>query len=77
MKRGETLRGNGSLSMRKSRVFSNRRRAWKAGRYRLKIESRLEDLAGNNLNRPFDRDITRKNIAPTTLPFVEILFNVK
>ncbi len=32
---------------------------WVAGGYSLVIESRLEDLAGNNLNRPFDRDITQ------------------
>ena len=51
--------------------------AWKAGLYRLKIESRLEDLAGNNLNRPFDRDITRKNTSPTTHSSVEMLFRVK
>lgn len=50
---------------------------WKAGQYRLKVESRLEDLAGNNLNRLFDRDITRKNAAPTTRPFVERLFRVE
>lgn len=30
---------------------------WIAGKYSLIVESRLEDLAGNNLNRPFDRDI--------------------
>jgi len=34
--------------------------AWKAGNYSLFIEPRLEDLAGNNLNRPFDRDVTVK-----------------
>lgn len=33
---------------------------WKAGEYTIMIESRLEDLAGNNLNRPFDRDVTVK-----------------
>ena len=32
---------------------------WAAGNYVLMIASRLEDLAGNNLNRPFDRDITK------------------
>ena len=32
---------------------------WAAGNYVLIIASRLEDLAGNNLNRPFDRDITK------------------
>ena len=30
---------------------------WSRGLYRLKIESRLEDLAGNNLNRLFDLDL--------------------
>ncbi|OSZ81280.1 hypothetical protein CAP36_08610 [Chitinophagaceae bacterium IBVUCB2] len=32
---------------------------WKPGNYIIEIESRLEDLAGNNLNRLFDNDITR------------------
>ncbi|MDX2248730.1 MAG: hypothetical protein SF052_18230 [Bacteroidia bacterium] len=30
---------------------------WKRDRYEIQVETRLEDLAGNNLNRPFDRDI--------------------
>ena len=33
---------------------------WKAGDYILRMEGRLEDLAGNNLNRPFDRDLKAK-----------------
>ena len=32
---------------------------WQAGKYTLLIEPRLEDLSGNNLNRPFDRDLTK------------------
>jgi hypothetical protein len=31
--------------------------SWKAGHYDIRIEGRLEDMAGNNLNRVFDRDI--------------------
>jgi hypothetical protein len=34
---------------------------WQKGKYSLEIESRLEDLAGNNLNRPFDRDVENKD----------------
>jgi hypothetical protein len=33
---------------------------WKAGNYILEVESRLGDLAGNNLNRPFDNDLTQQ-----------------
>lgn len=35
---------------------------WKAGKYRLQTQSILEDLAGNNLNKLFDRDITVKKL---------------
>ena len=32
---------------------------WKKGEYTVKIEGRLEDLAGNNLNRLFEEDLTK------------------
>jgi hypothetical protein len=34
---------------------------WKKGTFVLNIESRLEDLAGNNLNRPFEQHVDEKN----------------
>jgi hypothetical protein len=37
---------------------------WRPGRYILEIESRLEDLAGNNMNRLFDEDLTQKKSGP-------------
>lgn len=41
--------------------------SWAAGNYALQIAARLEDLAGNNLNRPFDRDLRdRKKPATQT-----------
>ncbi|HEX6170379.1 MAG TPA: Ig-like domain-containing protein, partial [Chitinophagaceae bacterium] len=33
---------------------------WKPAIYKVQIESRLEDLAGNNLDRLFDTDLTQK-----------------
>jgi len=33
--------------------------SWSKGTYVIECEKRLEDLAGNNLNRLFDRDITK------------------
>ena len=37
---------------------------WKKDRFVLHIEGRLEDLSGNNLNRPFDRDVNKKSDVP-------------
>ncbi len=34
---------------------------WKPAEYSINIEARLEDLAGNNLNRLFDKDLTQPN----------------
>jgi hypothetical protein len=43
---------------------------WNAGEYLVQVATRLEDLAGNNINRPFDRDI-KKGKAPEERQFVE------
>ena len=37
---------------------------WPAGEYRLAIDPRLEDLAGNSLARVFDRDLERDEAPP-------------
>lgn len=34
--------------------------AWKVGHYDIQVEARLEDLAGNNLNRLFEKDLLKK-----------------
>ena len=48
---------------------------WKAGQYRVLLHRRLEDLAGNNLERPFDRDVSAG--APTIeAPVLELSFSV-
>ena len=49
---------------------------WVAGAYRVNVEPVLEDLAGNNLNRPFDRDVLVKNANATRTKF-DISFKVK
>ncbi|GEO09670.1 hypothetical protein SAE01_21660 [Segetibacter aerophilus] len=49
---------------------------WKPGKYRLVVQSILEDLAGNNLNRPFDRD-TKVKTVKTDKPIYERTFEIK
>lgn len=49
---------------------------WKNGLYHLRIATYLEDLAGNNLLRPFDRDVTKEK-EKEGKDFIEIEFIVK
>jgi hypothetical protein len=49
---------------------------WVAGNYILVIASKLEDLAGNNLNRPFDRDLT-KTKTPSTQDQYKKYFSIE
>lgn len=51
------------------------RQAWKKGVYRLRAAARLEDVAGNNMNRAFDRDITREKA--TGQLFFETTFTIR
>ena len=50
--------------------------SWRPGDYVIEIESRLEDLAGNNLNRLFDRDLT-KTTPPKQKDIYRISFHIK
>ena len=74
---GKTISGKWQPEDNEKRALFTPTEAWKTGQYRLRIESRLEDLAGNNLNRPFDRDITRKDRPVLTQPFAELHFSVR
>ena len=52
-------------------------RAWKAGRYRLVVDTRLEDVCGNQVGRPFEVDIfpaVTERIVPA---YVEREFSIK
>ncbi|MCF2502654.1 Ig-like domain-containing protein [Dyadobacter sp. CY107] len=48
---------------------------WNHNNYILQVETRLEDLAGNNVNRAFDRDVSKGNTPPSSAETVKIHFN--
>ena len=50
--------------------------SWDPGRYTIVIKSVIEDLAGNNLNRVFDRDILNDPIASPEHEFYQLEFEV-
>jgi hypothetical protein len=70
-----TVEGNIMLIKNESGLKFIPIRPWQSGHYRLKIASYLEDLAGNNLTRPFDRDIKMQQKQQTD--FVEREFVIR
>jgi hypothetical protein len=51
-------------------------KTWEPGKYALIVDTRLEDLAGNNINRLFDRDVTQTK-KESTGDTVTIKFELK
>jgi len=51
--------------------------AWKAGDYRVVIGTRIEDLAGNNVARPFEVDRVQRPAAEFIPDFVTLEFKIK
>ena len=50
---------------------------WKAGDYSLSVDTRLEDLAGNRLNRPFEVDVFERVEERITTTAVSLPFRVR
>ncbi len=55
--KGNLVKGRLNVTDKDRVVYFIPEQNWDAGRYTLRILSKLEDLAGNNLNKVFDRDI--------------------
>lgn len=50
---------------------------WKANSYTIQINAELEDVAGNNLNRLFDRNIEKEITSQQNLPYYYLDFRVE
>ena len=58
--RGVPVKGTCSVSNNDSIWEFTPTQLWLASKYTLRVDARLEDLAGNNLNKVFDRDVTKE-----------------
>ncbi|WP_165231690.1 hypothetical protein [Aquisphaera insulae] len=54
---GRDVPGRADVSAEETRWSFVPERPWRPGRYRLIVDTALEDLAGNNLRRPFELDV--------------------
>jgi hypothetical protein len=57
---GEVIKGKAWIDPNDEVYQFTPMQQWQGGTYTLQVNARLEDLAGNNLNKLFDRDITRE-----------------
>jgi len=57
LKGKEAVQGSFFVSKKGNSVVFIPEQDWEKGNYQIQIESRLEDLVGNNLNRLFDEDL--------------------
>jgi hypothetical protein len=54
---GEPLAGQNSIDQEETRWKFTPSAPWKSGRFKLVVDSTLEDLAGNSLAKPFEVDV--------------------
>ena len=72
---GEPIPGEAATDPRETGWRFAPATAWRAGRYALVVDSRLEDVAGNSVTRVFDRDLLRLEDEPARQDPVTILFS--
>jgi hypothetical protein len=75
--KGRAVQGKVSVSHHETRWHFKPPRAWKAGQYHLEADTRLEDLAGNNIERPFEVDVFRRVERRVKGKTVKVSFQVR
>ncbi|WP_299623014.1 hypothetical protein [uncultured Tenacibaculum sp.] len=71
-KKGQVILGSFNIKTNESTIAFTPNTSWKKGDYILKCDKIIEDVSGNNLERLFDRDITKKK----TKPILERKFSI-
>lgn len=73
--KGQSLSGKWLIGAEEKSAQFSPGEPWKHENYILKVETRLEDLAGNNVNRPFDRDVSKGNKPTSSAEIIKIPFS--
>jgi hypothetical protein len=68
-KNGNKIPGELEIENEETKLSFIPQKKWTSGPYLLRIDSHLEDLAGNNLNKLFDRDVTVKLTKPEKMVY--------
>jgi hypothetical protein len=74
---GRAIPGEPSLAAHESEWRFTPAAPWPRGLFRLIVATTIEDLAGNNIGKPFDVELTERVDAPATAASVAISFSVR
>lgn len=73
---GKEISGIWELGSEEKAITFSPNENWKPGNYTIQIESRLEDLAGNNLNRLFEVDLVQPQNHNESTKLKDVSFNI-
>ena len=68
---GKRINGNIETASNETEWRITPREAWPPGDHQIVVDTRLEDLAGNNLRQPFEVDINARPEAMTVTVSIE------
>ena len=71
-----SLAGFISIAQQETHWLFTPERPWQAGRHRLLVDTRLEDVSGNSVGRPFEIDLLRPVERQTKAETVEVPFTI-
>jgi hypothetical protein len=74
---GKKVAGKVSVTERETLWRFTPSKPWSAGAYHLAVDTRLEDLAGNSIGRPFEVDVLRPVERTVKTETVKVPFTVK
>lgn len=74
--RDEPLEGQISITAAETRWTFRPHRPWRRGSYAVRVSTKLEDRAGNNLQRLFDEDVSHPPEKSTMPEWVELPFTI-
>jgi len=73
---GEKVAGIFQLGKEEASILFKPVNSWNKGEYVILVEAKLEDLAGNNINRLFDTDISKTKSGAIPKQFYKIRFSI-
>jgi hypothetical protein len=77
VREGRRVEGSAAVDRAETRWLFTPREPWRAGEYRLRIDTALEDLAGNSILQAFDIDVFEKVQEKIASSKTELAFRVR